>query len=87
MSAGQRRLLVEPVHPRLSIAGQCRPLSISCSSDYYIPIPQSEETLALMRVIDATFMDCPWCHSAVGAVEMAREIPCQEAGRASIRLP
>ena len=70
MSAGQRRSLIEPAHPRLSIAGQCRLLSISRSSYYYVPVPQSEETLALMRVIDEVFMDCPW----YGSRQMARHL-------------
>lgn len=70
MSAGQRRLLIEPAHQRLSIAAQCRLLSISRSSYYYTPAPQSEETLALMRVIDETFMDCPW----YGSRQMVRHL-------------
>ena len=70
MSAGQRRLLIEPAHHRLSISTQCRLLSISRSSYYYAPAPQSEETLALMRVIDAVFMDCPW----YGSRQMARHL-------------
>ena len=39
-------------------------------SYYYTPAPQSEETLALMRVIDETFMDCPW----YGSRQMARHL-------------
>ncbi|GBH28829.1 transposase [Sphingobium xenophagum] len=70
MSTGQRRLLIEPAHQRLSIAAQCRLLSISRSSYYYVPVPQGEETLALMRVIDETFMDCPW----YGSRQMARHL-------------
>ena len=52
--------MVEPAHHRLSITAQCRLLSISRSSYYYAPVPEAEETLALMRVIDAAFLDCPW---------------------------
>jgi len=33
-------------------------------------VPQGEETLALMRVIDETFMDCPW----YGSRQMARHL-------------
>ena len=41
--------MIEPAHQRLSIVAQCRLLSISRSSYYYAPVPESEETLALMR--------------------------------------
>ena len=52
--------MVEAVHPDLSVTAQCRLLSISKSSFYYAPQPKSDETLALMRVIDASFLDMPW---------------------------
>ena len=35
--------MIEPAHQRLSIAAQCRLLSISRSSYYYAPVPESEE--------------------------------------------
>src|SRR5690606_1208653 len=70
MSVARRRAMIEPAHQRLSIATQCRPLSISRSSYYYAPVPESEETLALMRVIDAAFLDMPWC----GSRQMVRHL-------------
>ena len=51
--------MVEAGHPDLSISAQCRLLSISRSSSYYAPQPESDETLALMQAIDATFPDMP----------------------------
>lgn len=48
--------MIEPAHARLSISAQCRLLSISRSSYYYAPVPETEETLALMRVIDAVII-------------------------------
>jgi hypothetical protein len=60
MSADRRRGMIEMVHADLSILAQCRLLSISRSSFYYTQQPESEETLALMRVIDAAFRDMPW---------------------------
>jgi len=42
--------MIEVVHADLSILAQCRLLSISRSSFYYAPQPESDETLALMRV-------------------------------------
>ncbi len=62
--------MVEPAHDGLSIAAQCRLLSISRSSYYYAPVPESEETLALMRVIDAAFLDMPW----YGSRQMVRHL-------------
>ena len=62
--------MIEPAHQRLSIAAQCRLLSISRSSYYYAPVPETEETLALMRVIDAAFLDCPW----YGSRQMVRHL-------------
>lgn len=52
--------MIEPAHHRLSISAQCRLLSIRRSSYYHAPVPESEETLARMQVIDAAFLDMPW---------------------------
>ena len=62
--------MVEPAHHRLSISAQCRLLRISRSSYYYAPVPETDETLALMTVIDTTFLDWPW-H---GSRQMARRL-------------
>ena len=63
MSVARRWERSEPAHHCLPIAAQCRLLSISRSSYYYAPVPEVEETLALMRVIDAAFRDMPWYSS------------------------
>ena len=75
--------MIEPTHPRLSIAAQCRLLLISRSSYYYAPAPESEETLALMRVIDAAFLDMPW----YGSRQMARHLRREghDVGRRRVR--
>ncbi|WP_404480407.1 IS3 family transposase [Novosphingobium sp. BL-52-GroH] len=70
MSVDRRRAMIEPAHHRLSISAQCRLLRISRSSYYYAPVPETDETLALMTVIDATFLDCPW----YGSRQMARHL-------------
>lgn len=70
MSVDRRREMVGPAHPSLSISAQCRLVAISRSSFYYTPQPEAEETLALMRVIDAAFPDMPWC----GSRQMARHL-------------
>ena len=70
MSVDRRRAMVEPAHHCLSISAQCRLLRISRSSYYYAPVPETDETLALMTVIDETFMECPWS----GSRQMARHL-------------
>jgi putative transposase len=52
--------MVEPAHHRLSISAQCCLLRIGRSSYYYPRVPEMDETLALMKLIDTTFPDCPW---------------------------
>ncbi len=75
--------MVEPAHQRLSISTQCRLLSISRSSYYYAPVPETEETLALMRVIDAAFLDMPW----YGSRQMVRHLrrDGHDVGRRRVR--
>ena len=75
--------MVESAHHRLSITAQCRLLRISRSSYYYAPVPETDETLALMTVIDATFLDCPW----YGSRQMARHLrrAGHEVGRRRVR--
>ena len=43
-SVDRRRGIIEAVHADLSISAQCRLLSISRSSFYYAPQPESDET-------------------------------------------
>ena len=62
--------MVEPAHHRLSISAQCRLLMISRSSYYHAPVPGTDETPALITVIDETFMECPW----YGSRQMARHL-------------
>lgn len=52
--------MIDAVHSDLSISAQCRLLSISRSSFCYAPQAEPDETLALMQVIDAAFLDMPW---------------------------
>ena len=83
MSVDRRRGMIEVVHADLSILAQCRLLSISRSSFYYAPQPESDETLALMRVIDAAFLDMPW----YGSRQMVRHLRRQgvNIGRRRVR--
>lgn len=70
MSLDRRRGMIEAVHADLSISAQCRLLSISRSSFYYAPQPESDGTLALMQAIDAAFLDMPW----YGSRQMVRHL-------------
>ena len=52
--------MIEKDHPRLSVAEQCRLLSISRSSFYYAPKGETAFNLALMRLIDEQFLETPF---------------------------
>ena len=62
--------MIEPDHERLSIVRQCELVSISRASFYRQPGSESPENLALMRLIDAAFLEMPW----YGARQMARHL-------------
>ena len=62
--------MINPGHQRLSIVRQCELASISRATYYRKPADESEETLALMRLIDETFLECPF----YGARQMVRHL-------------
>ena len=70
MSRGERKAMIGPGRPGLSLSRQCRLLSISRSSFYYAPIGESPENLALMRRIDELFLKYPF----YGSRQMARQL-------------
>jgi putative transposase len=70
MSVGQRRGLIDPQHPRLSIVQQCALVSLSRSSYYGPEAGETAENLELMRVIDEQFLETPW----YGSRQMARHL-------------
>jgi len=83
MSVERRRALIEPEHGQLSVVRQCELVSMSRSSFYYQPVGETSENLALMRLIDAQFLETPW----YGSRQMARHL-CREGygvGRKRIR--
>ena len=55
-----RRVLVEPGHSELSLRRQCELLGLNRSSYYYVPVPESAQNLALMRLIDEQYMQTPF---------------------------
>ena len=70
MSLERKRGLIEPGHPGLSVVRQCELLSVSRSGFYYQPAGETATNLALMRLIDAQFLDAPW----YGSRQMARHL-------------
>ncbi len=75
--------MIEPEHPSLSVVRQCELVSISRSSFYYQPADETAENLALMRLIDAQFLETPW----YGSRQMARHLrrDGHEVGRKRVR--
>ena len=83
MSIQQRRSLIETDHEHLSIARQCELVSINRSSFYYQPTGETAENLALMRLIDAQFLETPWYGSRQMAMHLRRD--GHEVGRKRVR--
>lgn len=75
--------MIEPGHMDLSVVRQCELVSISRSSFYYQPVGETAENLALMRLIDAQFLETPW----YGSRQMARHLrrDGHEVGRKRVR--
>ena len=75
--------MINPDHPRLSIRRQCELVSVSRASFYRQPSGATPETLELMRVIDAAFMEMPWYGSRQMARHLRRQGWC--VGRKRVR--
>ena len=60
MTTAERRALVEPGHPRLSIRRQCELLGLSRGAYYYTPAPPDPEDLTLMRLLDEEYTRHPF---------------------------
>jgi putative transposase len=60
MSVEQKRLLISPNDPQLSVVQQCVLLSLSRSSFYYKPALTTLLNLRLMELIDRQFLDHPY---------------------------
>ncbi|MDE0032471.1 MAG: IS3 family transposase [Deltaproteobacteria bacterium] len=79
VSGEERRAMIKPGHPKLSLSRQCRLLRVSRSSVYHRPKGESAENLALMRRIDKLFLECPF----YGSRHLWREGAC--VGRHRVR--
>jgi putative transposase len=60
LSPDAKRQLIEPDHPRISIARQCALLGLSRSSVYYERRGESAENLHLMRLLDEQYTRTPF---------------------------
>jgi putative transposase len=60
MSVNRRRAMIEPGHARLSVVRQCALVSLVRPTFYRAPVPKTMENLALMRLLDAQFLETPW---------------------------
>lgn len=56
----ERRKMIDKKHSSLSVVEQCRLLSIHRSGLYYTPICESEENLAIMRLLDEQYFKTPF---------------------------
>jgi putative transposase len=83
MSREERKAMIAPDRPGLSLSRQCRILSIGRSSFYYAPKGESPEVLALMRRIDELFLKYPFYGSRQMARHLRREGIC--IGRHRVR--
>jgi putative transposase len=83
MSREERKAMIVPDRPGLSLSRQCRLLSISRSSFYYAPRGESPENLVLMRRIDEIFLRYPF----FGSRQMVRQLRREgvRAGRHRVR--
>jgi putative transposase len=62
---------VDADDPGLSVSAQCELLGLSRSSYYYEPARESEANLALMRRIDAQYLETPFFGSRRMALELS----------------
>ena len=60
LSVEQKRALIEPAHPRLSIRRQCALLGLARSTLYDQPLGASAENLQLMRWLDEQYTVTPF---------------------------
>ncbi len=56
----EKRALIDPEHPGISLARQCELVGLARSSYYYHPVPESEENLLLMRLLDEQYTRTPF---------------------------
>ncbi len=60
MTTEQRRLQIEPAHPRIPVVRQCELLDLPRSSYYYEPFPEKPCNLELMALLDQQYLKRPF---------------------------
>lgn len=65
--------LIEVSNDELSIRQQCELLGLSRSSYYYVPVSESIENIALMRILDELYLQYPF----FGARRMLAHLPSE----------
>jgi putative transposase len=60
LSLDERRSFIDMQHEELSVRAQCDLWGIQRSSAYYVPVEINSETLAIMKLIDQMYIDCPY---------------------------
>lgn len=68
-----RRTLVQPAHPAVSVSRQCELVKLARSTWYYEPVEVDADELALMRRIDAIFTAWPFYGSRKIAWQLGQE--------------
>ncbi len=78
-----RRKLLEPDNPDISVRNQCLLLDINRAGYYYEPKPIDEETLVLMKLVDKTYTKYPY----FGSRQMSNYLRLNgyDIGRSKIR--
>lgn len=56
----ERKGMIEKDHCELSVVQQCDMLTIHRSGLYYTPLPESEDNLAIMRLLDEQYFKTPF---------------------------
>ena len=60
LSVEQKRQLIDPEHPQVSIRRQCVLLALAHASLYYQPVGESAENVHLMRLLDTQYTATPF---------------------------
>ena len=60
LARDQKRAVIDPTDPQVSVRQQCMLLGLSRSSWYYEPCGESAENLHLMRLLDAQYLQTPF---------------------------
>ena len=58
-TVSEKRKWIDWQHPELSVREQCRLLGLNRSNLYYEPVPETQENLQIMRMIDQEYMRHP----------------------------